>query len=55
MQLLSKVFAVKTTLIQPITERLSICENFSLGLLWIAFHKRPGEGVFAKSQVDRHA
>lgn len=43
MQLLSKVFSAKITLIQPITERLSIYENFSLGLLWIAFHNKPQE------------
>lgn len=52
MQLLSKVFAAKRALIQPITARLSIYDNFSLGRLWIAFHKKPGEGVFAKGQVD---
>lgn len=43
MQLLSKVFSAKTTLIQPITARLSIYESFSLGLLWKAIHNKPGE------------
>lgn len=45
MQILSKVFAAKTALIRPITPRLSIYENFSLGLLWLAFHNKPGESL----------
>lgn len=43
MQILSKVFAAKTALIRPITPRLSIYENFSLGFLWLAFHNKPSD------------
>lgn len=43
MQLLSQVFAAKTALIRPITPRLSIYENFSLGVLWKANHNTPEE------------
>lgn len=43
MQILSKVLAANTALIRPITPRLSIYENFSLGFLWKAKHKKPGE------------
>lgn len=43
MQILSKVLAANTALIRPITPRLSIYENFSLGFLWKAKHKKPEE------------
>lgn len=43
MQILSKVLAANTALIRPITPRLSIYENFSLGLLWKAKHKKLSE------------
>ena len=43
MQILSKVLAANTALIRPITPRLSIYENFSLGRLWKAKHNRPSE------------
>lgn len=43
MQILSKVLAANTALIRPITPRLSIYENFSLGLLWKAKHKKPSD------------
>lgn len=46
MQLLSQVFSVKMAYGQLITITLSIYKNFSLGRLWKALHKRPGEGVF---------
>ena len=43
MQLLSQVFAVRMALIWPILPWLSIYENFSLGVLWKAFHNAPEE------------
>ena len=43
MQILSKVLAANTALIRPITPRLSIYENFSLGRLWKAKHNKFGE------------
>ena len=43
MQILSKVLAANTALIRPITPRLSIYENFSLGRLWKGKHNRPQE------------
>lgn len=49
MQILSKVLAANTALIRPITPRLSIYENFSLGLLCLAFHKKPDEVAGTKA------
>ena len=43
MQLVSQVFSVKMAYGQLITITLSIYKNFSLGRLWKALHKRPGE------------
>lgn len=43
MQLLSQVFYNKMAQIRLISSRLSIYKNFSLGLLWKAYHKNPGE------------
>ena len=51
MQLLSQVFSIKMLYRQLITITLSIYKNFSLGRLWKALHKRPGEGVFGGEEV----
>ena len=55
MQLLSQVFSIKMLYRQLITITLSIYKNFSLGFLCKALHKKPGEGLFAKGQVDFNA
>ena len=54
-KILSKDIWARTAEIQPFFAFLSIIQNFSLGLLCKALHKRPGEGLFAKGQVDFHA
>ena len=45
----------RTAEIQPFFAFLSIIQNFSLGRLCKALHKRPGEGMFSKGQVDFNA
>ena len=55
MQLLSQVFSIKMFYRQLITITLSIYKNFSLNILCKALHKRPGEGMFSKGQVDFNA
>ena len=44
-KILSKDIWVRTAETQPFFAFLSIIQNFSLGLLWKALHKRPGEGA----------
>lgn len=54
-KILSKDIWVRTAETQPFFAFLSIIQNFSLGRLCKALHKRPGEGLFAKGRVDGHA
>lgn len=50
-KVLSKDICVRTAEFQPFFAFLSIIQNFSLGRLCKAFHKRPGEGVFGGEEV----
>jgi len=45
-KILSKDIWARTAEIQPFFAFLSIIQNFSLGLLCKALHKKLGEGVF---------
>ena len=50
-KILSQENLARTAATQPFFVFLSIIQNFSLSFLCLAFHNRPGEGVFGGEEV----